>query len=51
LLSTGRKRGKQPGAPGSGLGFVTDPDVTVDHFPDGTCPCGLPLAGATDGGV
>jgi len=48
---TGRRRGKQPGAPGSGLGFVADPDVRVDHFPDGTCPCGTPLAGATDGGV
>ena len=48
---TGRKRGKQPGAPGSGLGFIADPDVTVDHVPDATCPCGLPLAGATDGGI
>jgi len=48
---TGRRRGKQPGAPGSGLGFVADPDVTVDHFPDGTCPCGLPLTGGTDGVV
>lgn len=48
---SGRKRGKQPGAPGSGLGWVDEPDEHIDHFPDGTCQCGRPLADATDTGV
>jgi len=49
--ATGRKRGKQPGAPGSGLGWVDEPDVRVDHFPDGTCQCGKPMAAGADGPV
>lgn len=48
---SGRKRGKQPGAPGSGLGWVDEPDEHVDHFPDGTCQCAQPLADANDAGV
>lgn len=49
--SSGRKWGKQPGAPGSGLGWVPEPDQHIDHFPDGTCQCGRSLADATDAGV
>ncbi|MFI5066325.1 MAG: transposase [Streptosporangiales bacterium] len=28
-----------------------EPDETLDHFPEGTCACGLDLAGAADLGV
>lgn len=28
-----RKPGKQPGAPGSALKFVADPDEVIDHVP------------------
>ena len=45
-----RKRGKQPGAPGSAMSWA-EPDDTRDHFPAGTCPCGADLAGAADLGV
>jgi transposase len=47
----GRKPGKQPGAPGSHLAWSENPDRTVPHFPDGTCPCGADLAAAGDLGV
>jgi hypothetical protein len=46
-----RKPGGQPGAPGSHLAWSADPDDTVDHFPEGACECGAPLAGAADLGV
>ena len=45
-----RKRGKQPGAPGSAMTW-TEPDVTRDWFPEGTCECGADLDGAADLGV
>lgn len=32
--SGGRRRGKQPGAPGSTLSLVADPDRVVEHRPD-----------------
>ena len=45
-----RKRGKQPGAPGSAMSWA-EPDDTRDWFPEGTCACGADLAGAADLGV
>jgi len=45
-----RKRGKQPGAPGSAMSWA-EPDDTRDHFPAGTCECGADLSGARDLGV
>jgi transposase len=48
---TGRKRGKQPGAPGAAMSWA-EPDEVVDHRPAGTCDgCGADLAGAADLGV
>jgi transposase len=46
-----RKRGKQPGAPGSYLAWMENPDVRRDRFPAGCCPCGRDLEAATDLGV
>ena len=43
--SSGRKRGKQPGAPGSGLALVADPDEIVDRFPTLCSGCGGGFAG------
>ena len=45
-----RKRGKQPGAPGSAMSWA-EPDETRDHYPHGACECGADLAGAQDLGV
>jgi hypothetical protein len=45
-----RKRGKQPGAPGSAMCWA-EPDRTEDHFPEGSCSCGRDLADAADLGV
>jgi transposase len=48
---SGRKPGKQPGAPGANLSVVADPDEVVDHVP-GTCDgCGAGLAGAEAAGM
>jgi hypothetical protein len=47
----GRGRGKQPGAPGSHLAFIDDPDERCDRFPTGHCGCGADLADAVDLGV
>lgn len=47
----GRKRGKQPGAPGSHLEFRGKPDVYENRFPEGACGCGADLKTATDLGV
>ena len=47
----GRRRGKQPGAPGSHLAFTDDPDERSDRFPTGHCGCGADLADAVDLGV
>src|SRR5712691_9674709 len=46
-----RKPGKQPGAPGSHLGWTENPDERVDHFPAGACACGAALANGRDLGV
>jgi hypothetical protein len=46
-----RKRGKQPGAPGTNLAWTDAPDEHKDRFPEGLCACGDDLAGAADLGV
>ena len=47
----GRKRGKQPGAPGAAMSWA-EPDEIVDHRPAGACDgCGADLARAADLGV
>jgi transposase len=46
-----RKRGKQPGAPGTNLAFTNNPDQRVDRFPQGQCACGHNLGEAADLGV
>lgn len=48
---SGRRRGKQQGAPGSNLAWVDSPDEHVAHRPAGHCGCGADLAGAADVGV
>jgi transposase len=40
---SGRKRGRQPGAGGSGLAMVSAPDVTEDHVPGACTSCGSTL--------
>jgi transposase len=40
---SGRKRGRQPGAGGSGLAMVENPDVTEDHVPAVCTGCGSGL--------
>src|SRR5215469_16403750 len=42
-LQSGRKRGRQPGAGGSGLTMVENPDVTEDHVPAVCTGCGSEL--------
>ncbi len=44
--ATGRKPGKQPGAPGSALERVVDPDEVIEHRPAACRGCGGGLAGA-----
>lgn len=39
-IKSGRKRGRQPGADGSGLSMVEKPDVTEDHVPAACRDCG-----------
>jgi transposase len=46
-----RPRGKQPGAPGSHLAWMDNPDERRDRFPEGRCDCGDDLGGARDLGV
>jgi transposase len=48
---SGRKRGKQKGAPGYALGWVDAPDEHVPHRPGGDCACGTDLGRATDVGI
>src|SRR5271166_205093 len=48
---SGRKPGKQRGAPGAHLAWNDKPDKTADVFPAGSCQCGADLAGAADLGV
>ncbi|PYC77122.1 hypothetical protein C7C46_19975 [Streptomyces tateyamensis] len=45
-----RKRGRQPGAPGAGLGMVERPDRVEDHRPKACGGCGERLAGAESAG-
>jgi transposase len=48
---SGRKRGKQPGAPGASMSWAK-PDEIIGHRPAGACGgCGADLAGAADLGV
>ena len=47
-----RRRGRQPGAPGSALSWTASPDRIVEHRPGGACVgCGADLAAAADAGV
>jgi len=50
--SSGRRRGKQPGAPGSTLELVADPDETIEHRPVrcANLACGADLAGGREYG-
>jgi transposase len=43
VKGAGRKRGKQRGAPGSGLTQVADPDDVTDAYPTTCCGCGKGL--------
>lgn len=43
----GRKRGKQPGSPGSGRALVADPEAVFDEFPAVCGGCGVGFAGLT----
>src|SRR5207344_36590 len=45
-----KKRGKQPGSPGTSMSWEV-PDRTEDHYPEGACSCGLDLSEAADLGV
>jgi transposase len=47
----GRKRGKQPGAPGSHLPWTQTPNARFDRFPQGHCECGRDLGAAADLGI
>ncbi len=47
----GRSPGKQPGAGGSALFQISDPDEIVDHVPDACGSCGSDLADAIAAGV
>ncbi|MGH3497880.1 MAG: IS66 family transposase [Nocardioidaceae bacterium] len=49
--NSGRKRGKQPGAKGTAMPWVSTPDEWVPHRPDGSCGCGADLAAAHDVGI
>jgi hypothetical protein len=48
---SGRRPGKQPGAPGAALELVGDPDDTFHHYPDVCRSCQAPLADAAEAGV
>lgn len=48
---SGRKAGKQPGAPGAGLALVADPDEKVVIPAPMQCTCGAPLVDAPVTGV
>jgi transposase len=48
---SGRKRGKQKGAKGNALPWVSVPDETVPHRPWGCCGCGADLAEAREVGI
>ncbi|TDC98987.1 DUF6444 domain-containing protein, partial [Nonomuraea diastatica] len=42
--ASGRKRGRQPGAPGGGLAMVEVPDEVEDHVPAACGGCGRELS-------
>jgi transposase len=46
-----RSRGKQPGAPGTHLAWINNPDERRDRFPQGRCECGDDLGDARDLGI
>jgi hypothetical protein len=46
-----RTRGKQPGAKGTAMPWVSAPDEWVPHRPQGYCGCGTDLADARDVGI
>lgn len=46
-----RRPGKQPGAPGSALGLVADPDEVIEHLPVECRSCGGDLADAQSAGM
>ena len=48
---TGKRPGKQPGAPGAHLAWRDAPDDTRPLFPAGPCECGRDLEDAADLGV
>ncbi len=50
-LHSGGKRGKQKGAKGSALPWVSVPDEWVSHRPQGSCGCGADLATAHEVGI
>lgn len=50
-MGSKRKKGKQPGAPGTNLAFTDNPTKRVDRFPQGRCACGHELSEAADLGV
>jgi hypothetical protein len=45
-VRSGKKPGKQPGAPGRFLPQVEDPDAVIEHKPDQCADCGETLVGA-----
>ena len=49
--SSAGRPGKQPGAPGSTLKLVADPDEVIDHVPAACGGCGRTLEGADAGGM
>jgi transposase len=49
--SMGRARGKQKGAKGTAMPWVSVPDEWVLHRPHGRCGCGADLAAAEDVGI
>jgi transposase len=48
---SGRKQGKQPGAPGANLSLVKDPDTILDHTPSACSGCGAGLRRTDRAGV
>jgi hypothetical protein len=49
--NSGRTRGKQQGAKGNAMPWVSVPDEWVGHRPRGRCGCGMDLAEAHDVGI
>ncbi|MEV7046728.1 IS66 family transposase [Amycolatopsis sp. NPDC051061] len=47
---SGRKQGKQPGAPGANLSLVDNPDTILDHEPSACSGCGAGLRRARRAG-